>query len=267
MERRELFVGGRRVLLYAPTASEISKAVGGNSCGPGDAELCTWAVPWESGLFAQLSLWDLSAADVLDLGCGLGLAGVFAMLQGAKSVCFADRSHRAVELALLSAAENRGPEARCEVRGRQGCWAQAASAAPWPEVDLILGNEIVYVTEACGELTALLRSSVLRPGGMAVFSGCDRGLSDTFQTQLIAAGFIVQCGNGFAPGSDGATPHPTILLLVLKPEVGQEPSALSSLSSVFIRPEAWKDTGSTKAKFSPPPCVASSIMPPTPPTP
>eukprot|EP00966_Prymnesium_polylepis_P140678 3249148-Prymnesium_polylepis.1 len=51
---------GRRVRLHAPAAAEIAAVVGGRADGPGDAELHTWSVPWQSGLFAQMAHWDLS---------------------------------------------------------------------------------------------------------------------------------------------------------------------------------------------------------------
>ena len=154
-------VAGRQIRLYAPAAGEIVEAVGGRANGPGDAELHTWAIPWDSGLFVQMAHWDLSMLDVLDLGCGLGLAGCFALQQGARSVFFADRSEVAVGLALRSATENLLPSTACKVHGiPSGHWSETAS---WPEVDLILGNDILYVASACEELTALLLSRVLRP--------------------------------------------------------------------------------------------------------
>eukprot|EP00966_Prymnesium_polylepis_P324029 7380143-Prymnesium_polylepis.1 len=115
--------------------------------------------------------WDLSALDVLDLGCGLGLAGCFASRQGARSVFFSDRCEIAVDLALRSARENALPGAACKLHGMHGSWSEPTS---WPTVDVLLANEVQYVASACEELTALLQSRVLRPGGVAVFCGCDR---------------------------------------------------------------------------------------------
>ena len=77
-------VAGRQIRLYIPAREEIVEAVDGKQDGPGDAELHTWAIPWDSGLFVQMASWDLSALAVMDLGCGLGLAGSFAMQQQAK---------------------------------------------------------------------------------------------------------------------------------------------------------------------------------------
>ena len=66
--RVSLCVGGRTLHLYAPTALETASAVGGAADGPGDAELHTWAVPWESGLFCQMASWDLNGVDVREQG-------------------------------------------------------------------------------------------------------------------------------------------------------------------------------------------------------
>ena len=257
-------VAGRRVTLHAPVARKIVEVVGGARAGPGDEELQTWAVPWESGLFVQMAHWDLSQLDVLDLGCGLGLAGCFALLQGARSLFFADRSEAAVGLALRSAAENAPPGTSCQIAGQHGSWCETAT---WPEVDLIVGSEVLYVSGAGAELTALLQSRVLRPGGVAVFGGCDRGLWDVFEHQLAAAGFDVRCGNGFAPAADGAAPQPTVLLIVVKPAANGGPAPRAALASVGIRPDAWQDTGAARARLAPPPCVASAAPPPPPPPP
>ena len=195
------------------------------------------------------------------------MAGCFAALQGARSVCFADRSAAAVRLALRSAAENVSETASaraCHVHGVHGDWSETAS---WPEVDLIIGNEILYVADAAEALTRLLQSRVLRPGGVATFCGCDRGLWDSFEQHLTTAGFDVRCGNGFAAAADGSAMQPTVLLLATKPmangEVQEAPR--SSLDSILIRPEAWQDTGASRAKLAPPPCVASPAPPAQPP--
>ena len=114
-ELRVVHVAGHSIRLHAPLVTEIVETVGGCADGPGDAELQTWAVPWESGLFAHMVHWELAEVDVLDLGCGLGLAGCFAALRGARSVFFADRSEVAVKLAMASAAANAKPDAACHV--------------------------------------------------------------------------------------------------------------------------------------------------------
>jgi SAM-dependent methyltransferase len=257
-ELRDVVVAGRRLRLHAPGKDEIVDAVGGRVNGPGDAELHTWAVPWESGLFLQMARWDLSGLDILDLGCGLGLAGCFALLHGAGSVFFADRSEVAVGLALRSAADNAPPGST--IRGEHGSWSQTAS---WPEVDLILANEVLYVADACQELTALLLSRVLRPGGVAAFCGCDRGLWEPFQQHLAAAGLEVRCGNGFAAAVDSAgSLQPTVLLLVVKPSASGAPSPPAALQSIQIRPDVWQDTGASRAKLAPPPCIAPPPPPP-----
>lgn len=256
---RDVAVAGRLLRLHAPPSAQIVEAVGGCTDGPGDTELHTWAVPWESGLFAQLMHWDLSGLDVLDLGCGLGLAGCVALQQGASSIFFADRSEVAVGLALRSAAENAPLGADCRISGQHGSWSETAS---WPEVDLILGNELLYVADACEELTALILSRVLRPGGVAAFCGCDRGLWDTFEQNLTASGLDVRCGNGFAAAATDGAAIPTVLLIVVKPLARGEPSPPAALDSIRIRPDAWQDTGASRAKLAPPPCVASPAPPP-----
>lgn len=270
----EVTVAGRCIHLLTPTAQSIASEVGAADIdGPGDAELHTWAVPWESGLFAQMALWDLSNLDVTDLGCGLGLAGCFASLQGARSVLFADRCEAAVRCALRSAAACPGG-ATCRIHGRDGCWAGASA---WPSCDLLLGNEVLYTATAVEQLTTLVLSPALRPNGIAVFCGCDRGLWDRLEDSLTAAGLHVQCLNGFVEGTAGSLRrHPSVLLLVSK--LSSEGLPREELRSVAIRPEAWLETCSERPRLAPPALVAAppappfmlttpSVPPPSPPAP
>jgi 16S rRNA G1207 methylase RsmC len=90
--------------------------------------------------------WDLRGLRVLDIGCGLGLAGVMGGLQGAASITMSDRSERAVQLALEACRAN---GVQCEVRGVVSDWSGDAEAQ-FGQMDLLLGNEVIYVRPACG---------------------------------------------------------------------------------------------------------------------
>ena len=261
----EVDAAGKRIHLLSPNAIYITHAIGGNANGAGDAELHTWAIPWNSGLFAQLTHWDLTDLNVLDIGCGLGLAGCFACQKGASSVFFADRSEIAVGLALRSAAANLPAGAPCRIYGKHGCWSSTAAAA-WPQSDLILGNEVLYCAEAVEQLTAIILSPVLRVGGVAAICGVDRGiLMERLENSLRSAGLHVQSGNGFTAATMGTALQPSVLLLVRKP--GGEGTLPLAMRSIAIRPKAWHDTGADRARLSPPACVMPSPLPAPPPPP
>src|SRR5437763_3954929 len=107
---------------------------------PGDQlHLPYWAELWDSGLAIAVHLLDqsdrLNGLSVLDLGCGMGLAGTVAARLGMR-VLFADREAPA----LLFARLNSLPDA-ARIRTRRLNWRTDRL----PErFDLIIGADILY---------------------------------------------------------------------------------------------------------------------------
>lgn len=111
-----------------------------------------WAEPWPSGveLAHAVAAHDWRGADVLELGCGLGLPSVVAALRGAH-VLATDRSADAVAFAAVNA----------ECNGVAVETAVCAWDAPGPLVDrapwrLVLAADVLYGHRNVVELLDLL---------------------------------------------------------------------------------------------------------------
>lgn len=125
-------------------------------------------------LGSAFRLPDLCGARVLELGCGLGVPGVCALLLGAAHVTFQDFNAGVLQRATApTVAANVDAPSRVGADG-----AVAYVAGPWGglpalllpgSVDVVLSSETIY---AVGSYPALLAAveHVLAPGGVAVFA-------------------------------------------------------------------------------------------------
>jgi ribosomal protein L11 methyltransferase len=117
----------------------------------------------ERGLQAG-TLPDLGAIRVADLGCGSGILGIAALLQGARSVAAVDTDSLAVRATAENAAVS-GLQHRLLVGlGSVDVLADLLEGEP---ADLLLCNILAPVIEAL----APAFSTVLAPGGVGLLSG------------------------------------------------------------------------------------------------
>jgi ribosomal protein L11 methyltransferase len=119
---------------------------------------------------------------VLDVGSGSGILAIAAVKLGAATAVGIDIDPEANEVAARNAARN-GVADRVEFLE-----GDAAVLAPLVgPVDLVLSNILRSVN------TALLPiiTTVLHPGGLAVFSGMEHGEAEAFRVALSDAGFQV----------------------------------------------------------------------------
>ena len=179
-------------LFFMPTAGRKQRIACGDLnvtiCLPsgGDEEGPSWQA---SGIFYEhLAAMDVQELDFLDVGCGFGLAGLIVGVRGARSVRFTDRSVEMVHAALQAAHDNGLPS----FAGDGLDWSDAlVPDSSLPTADRMIGNDVLYRPEACAEL-AELAARVLRPGGIAILGGCDRGLWDTLAEALSSRGFTCE---------------------------------------------------------------------------
>jgi predicted nicotinamide N-methyase len=170
-----------------------------------DNYLPYWPIIWPSGLMmaermltAEGSPPAPPAADarVIDLGCGLGTAGIAAGIRG-WHVTFTDYDPEAIEFAAHNARRNGVPAER--IRAVHMDWrAPLAETFPW-----VIASDVLYERR----LHALLLDAVeklLAPGGEAWVSDPQRTSAQDFPIVAVERGFSVSCvhmeGESFAGG-------------------------------------------------------------------
>lgn len=129
-----------------------------------DERLPYWAELWPASVamvqYVRQRL-TLAGRHVLELGCGLGLVGVAAALQGARVLC-TDYEDAALAFARHNAQRN-----ACQhIRFRLMDWRRPVLRRRY---DYILASDVIYEARNFGPLVALLRRYLAR-GGAAVFS-------------------------------------------------------------------------------------------------
>lgn len=105
--------------------------------------------------------------SVLELGCGAGLPGIYALQQGANHICFQDFNeevitHFTIPNVSLNVDHNVISDRCCFLSGD---WNQTGSDLIPPErYDVILTAETIYNTESVPSLYQLMKRS-LKPDG------------------------------------------------------------------------------------------------------
>jgi ribosomal protein L11 methyltransferase len=124
----------------------------------------------------------LGAIRVADLGCGSGILGIAALLQGARSVAAVDTDSLAVRATAENAALG-GLQDRLQVR--LGSVEVLAELLGGEQADLLLCNILAPVIEALAPAFA----SVLAPGGVGLLSGLLVPQAERLQQVLAALGW------------------------------------------------------------------------------
>ncbi len=124
----------------------------------------------------------LGAIRVADLGCGSGILGIAALLQGARTVAAVDTDSLAVRATAENAAAG-GLQDRLQVR--LGSVEVLAELLGWEPADLLLCNILAPVIEALAPAFA----SVLAPGGVGLLSGLLVPQAERLQQVLAALGW------------------------------------------------------------------------------
>jgi predicted nicotinamide N-methyase len=152
-----------------------------------DERLPYWADLWASSV--DLAAWclqsgELGGKDVLELGTGLGLAGVAAARAGAM-VVMTDYEEDALRFARYNALVNL-PGCDPEIRAMD--WRAPEAGRRY---DYLLGADIIYerrnflpLLDAFGKL--------LKPGGTALLTDPGRSTAEEFLSQARTCGFSVR---------------------------------------------------------------------------
>ena len=145
-----------------------------------------WAKLWPAAYHlaeAMLAADFPPSSEILELGCGSGLAGLAALTRGYR-VTFSDYVPMAVELALENAARN-GLEA--QARGMVLDWRDP----PPLEASVIIAADVLY-ERAKNPILVNLLEQILAPQGVAWFGDAGRSASGHFLELATARGFSVR---------------------------------------------------------------------------
>jgi len=153
-----------------------------------------WALPWIGARAIAARLLDsppATGASVLEIGCGLGLAGVAAGLGGA-SVMFSDYVPAALEFARANAELNglRSYETRLIdfTRGRLG-----------RRFDLVVAADVVYEPRSYEPLVAFLDEHVVAGGGRVLLTESLRADAKRVLAMLTERGFALETTTVWVP--------------------------------------------------------------------
>ena len=155
-----------------------------------------WAELWSACLpMARLvneANWP-SQTRAVELGCGIGVVGLAAMLAGI-NVTFTDR----VELAVAMAVENAQRNGITEVEGFVLDWVDP----PRLQYSLILASDVLYDRELHVYFLNAVRS-LLEVGGECWIGDPGRSATDHFLESDALAGFDVKLSNANGNAAEG----------------------------------------------------------------
>jgi predicted nicotinamide N-methyase len=149
-----------------------------------------WAELWPSSV--PLAEWMLGGnvtegMRVLELGCGVGLAGIAAAAAGAR-VTLTDYEEDALLFARYNVMTNVALVHSAPPRFRQLDWRNPCGPEQW---DTVCGADIIYDRAVFEPLLALL-SRATAPRGVIVLTDPHRSPGDEFLTRAVAEGFTVE---------------------------------------------------------------------------
>ena len=152
--------GHRRALTLLAPRDDLARFPAGAlwPSGTALARALAGGVGWYAG--AEQYGAVAQGAAVLELGCGLGAAGVAAAVAGASSVTFSDGDAAACALAArscaLDGARRGGDGGVAAVDALRIDWADEATWPPAGQFDLVLGADLLYHPDAATPLAKLL---------------------------------------------------------------------------------------------------------------
>jgi predicted nicotinamide N-methyase len=145
-----------------------------------------WAKLWPAAYHlaeAMLTAEWPPGTEILELGCGSGLAGLAALAKG-YHVTFSDYVPMAVELALENARRN---DLHANASGLVLDWREP----PPGQERVIIAADVLYERVKNPILVALLEK-ILAPGGVAWFGDAGRSASADFLNLATDRGFLVK---------------------------------------------------------------------------
>jgi predicted nicotinamide N-methyase len=145
-----------------------------------------WAYVWPGAtLLAKRILSETwtPGACAIEIGCGLGLAGLVALRAGLH-VTFTDYSPAALALAAHNARLNGFDRFETRIVDWQ--------SPPREPFDVILGADVLYERRCLPDVLGVL-GAMLAPEGKALLADPDRAVADEFESLASQRGYDVRC--------------------------------------------------------------------------
>jgi predicted nicotinamide N-methyase len=133
--------------------------------------------------------------DALEIGCGLGLAGLAALTRG-RTVLFTDYDQAPLDYVARSAAENGFDPARLTLRRLD--WRDL----PGGQFPVVLGSDVIYEPPLV-PLVANLLAKLLPPGGLGLIATPYRAAAAAFPRAVTALGLSCRTDLTHAKLDDG----------------------------------------------------------------
>lgn len=185
--RETVFIGDHTFLLDRPAdGDKLLDHPWCRSAYAADEYVPYWPTLWPSArMLAKAVLrepWELSPRpSVLEVGCGLGLAGVACLARGLH-VTFSD-----VDVTALTFAE-RNARLNGFARGFRSLPLDFRSPPEGEQFSVVIGSDLMYEERLVDPLVALL-DAVLAPGGVCLIADPDRLPARPFRWKLLQAGY------------------------------------------------------------------------------
>lgn len=166
-----------------------------------------WAYLWPGAYLLAEAVaredWPEGRGDeALEIGCGLGLAGLLAISRGLR-VQFSDYDRTPLEFVARSAAENGFDAGRYQTRLLD--WRNL----PDERFPVILGADVTYEKRLV-PLVANVLAAMLAPGGLGLISSPYRVADEGFRDAVESLGLTCQAGSATATAEDGRALRGTI---------------------------------------------------------
>jgi predicted nicotinamide N-methyase len=186
---RDIDLGGVAVRLRAPASPDrLLASIDAATFSP-DEKMPYWAEIWPGGvsfaryLFQRPPAVDLAGKDVLELGSGLGLLGITALLVGAGQVTFSDWFHEALDFCRQNAIAN--GQSRFETLHVD--WRKPKLPRRY---EVVIGSDILYELRNLEHVLDAIQVALV-PGGTAYVADPDRITASDFVLKSELRGFQV----------------------------------------------------------------------------
>ena len=206
VDRETVIVDGQTILIERPTdADKLVDDPAVRAANIDDDYMPYWADIWPAArMLAKAILREPAAVFAprngepmlaLELGCGLGLAGIAALKRGLR-VLFTDYDLSALKLAERNAKLN----GFADFRTMPLDWRFSPDDL---RVPIVIGADLTYEVRNIDPLLALIKK-VLLPGGVCLLTDPDRKTAEAFRARLAEEGmnFSTQFMRTGVPGGE-----------------------------------------------------------------